>query len=248
LHLGHIINFTSSGCRGAMDLVSAVYYKKFSLFFIFGIFLLVAPTSPALAVFQQDDSGSQGLISIEAEHYHANTSAAGHDWSPNSTAGFSGDGAMEATPNSGLNIKDNYAPLNSPRMDYDINFVTTGTHYVWVLGLGTHTGNDSIHIGLDNAEVATSKAVEQFPGTDWIWSNQRRDPAVPGGHLPATLEITSTGVKTLNAWMREDGFIFDKIVITTDPAFVPTGTGPAESFQKGGASGAQANYIPIIVE
>jgi hypothetical protein len=29
--------------------------------------------------------------------------------------------------------------------------------------------------------------------------------------------------------MREDGFSADKIILTTDSAFTPTGTGPAES-------------------
>jgi hypothetical protein len=34
---------------------------------------------------------------------------------------------------------------------------------------------------------------------------------------------------TVSLWMREDGFSVDKLVLTTDAAYVPTGTGPAES-------------------
>jgi hypothetical protein len=33
--------------------------------------------------------------------------------------------------------------------------------------------------------------------------------------------------------MREDGLSIDKIILTTDSAFTPTGTGPAESAQVG---------------
>jgi hypothetical protein len=33
--------------------------------------------------------------------------------------------------------------------------------------------------------------------------------------------------------MREDGFIIDKIVMTTNPNYVPTGTGPVESRNNG---------------
>jgi len=33
--------------------------------------------------------------------------------------------------------------------------------------------------------------------------------------------------------MREDGFQVDKIILTTDEGFVPTGTGPAESQSSG---------------
>jgi len=45
----------------------------------------------------------------------------------------------------------------------------------------------------------------------------------------ATFNVSQTGIQTLNAWMREDGLTIDKIVLTTDPNFVPTGFGPAES-------------------
>src|SRR4030095_3925451 len=33
----------------------------------------------------------------------------------------------------------------------------------------------------------------------------------------------------VNVWMREDGFIIDKLVIATDSSFAPAGLGPAES-------------------
>ena len=45
----------------------------------------------------------------------------------------------------------------------------------------------------------------------------------------ATFGVTKTGVNTLNIWMREDGMRIDKIVLTTNPKYKPTGNGPAES-------------------
>jgi len=52
----------------------------------------------------QQDSGTDGLISIEAEHYDANVSQGGHDWTLVTTpTGFSGTGAMRATPNTNAN-------------------------------------------------------------------------------------------------------------------------------------------------
>jgi hypothetical protein len=45
----------------------------------------------------------------------------------------------------------------------------------------------------------------------------------------ATFDVASTGIHTVNAWMREDGFVFDKIVLTTNAGYTPTGDGPAES-------------------
>ncbi|MCP4408570.1 MAG: hypothetical protein GY807_12555, partial [Gammaproteobacteria bacterium] len=42
-------------------------------------------------------------------------------------------------------------------------------------------------------------------------------------------QIPSVGVHTINVWMREDGTVFDKLVLTTNAGFTPSGNGPAES-------------------
>jgi hypothetical protein len=36
-------------------------------------------------------------------------------------------------------------------------------------------------------------------------------------------------VHTINVWMREDGFVFDKLVLTTSATYTPTGSGPPSS-------------------
>ena len=59
----------------------------------------------------------------------------------------------------------------------------------------------------------------------------------------ATINVTSTGPHTLNVWMREDGLELDKIVLTTDINFTPTGTGPAE-----GTGGDPNNYLSFEVD
>ena len=45
----------------------------------------------------------------------------------------------------------------------------------------------------------------------------------------ATVNVPSPGLRRVSVWMREDGLVLDKIVLTTNAAFTPTGTGPAES-------------------
>ena len=44
-----------------------------------------------------------------------------------------------------------------------------------------------------------------------------------------TFEVDTVGIHTLNVYMREDGLVFDKILLTTNSTFAPTGHGPAES-------------------
>ena len=48
-----------------------------------------------------------------------------------------------------------------------------------------------------------------------------------------TIEVTSVGQHTLHAWMREDGFIVNKVVLTTSESYTPLGEGPAESLRGG---------------
>ena len=48
--------------------------------------------------------------------------------------GFSGTGAMRALPDTGnliINDPSNYL-TQCPRLDYKVNFIRSGTHYIWV--------------------------------------------------------------------------------------------------------------------
>ena len=128
---------------------------------------------------------------------------------------------MVANPNNGTIIKSNYA-ASSPRLDYEVNFTHSGTHYVWIRGIGQSTKDDSIHMGLDGQELSSSDEISSL-STSWTWSNQTMDGPV------ATIQVTTPGTHTINLWMREDGTIIDKIVLTVNPSYVPSGTGPTES-------------------
>jgi len=185
--------------------------------------LLTFASTASADVYLEDNSGGQGLVSIEAEDYHANVSQGGHDWQFTAPGGQSGAGALVAAPDNGANINTGYV-TNSPRLDYQIEFSQTGTHYVWILGKGPDGDGDSLHVGLDGVALASSDRISSF-AADWSWSNATMDGPV------ASFNVSSTGMHTVNVWMREDGFRFDKLVITTDPGYVPSGQGPAESPQ-----------------
>jgi hypothetical protein len=48
-------------------------------------------------------------------------------------------------------------------------------------------------------------------------------------NVDATINVPTTGLHRVSVWMREDGLILDKLLLTNNAAYVPTGTGPAES-------------------
>ena len=181
-------------------------------------------------VFQQDD-GSDGIVSIEAENYTLNNPQGSHEWTfVTSPGSYSGTGAMQATPDSGTTQDTDYA-ANSPRLDFQVEFVKTGIHYVWIRGAGDNAG-DSCHAGLDGQEISTCDRLNSF-STFYGWHKDTIDGP------DATINVSTAGIHTFNIWMREDGFVIDKIVLTSNITYSPVGTGPAESEQSepGGGGG-----------
>ena len=100
-------------------------------------------------------------------------------------------------------------------------FNEAGTYTVWLRGWGDSNGsgqNDSVHVGVNNNN-STAQVLENFSDS-WTWSKQKRG----GGSVEVT--IPSAGVHVINLWMREDGLILDKMVLTRDASFTPANTGP----------------------
>jgi hypothetical protein len=164
------------------------------------------------------DSGTQGLVSIEAEHYSENINAANKAWVELSDSNASGGVAMDSAPD------ENVAATGPVTMTYRVNFVKTGTHYFWVRGRayprsGDAGTADSVFGGLDG--VATG-SISGF-ATNYVWSR-----ALQAGGV-ATINVTTPGVHSVEVRMREDGFVCDKIVLTTDSGYTPSGAGPAEN-------------------
>ncbi|MBI3179144.1 MAG: hypothetical protein HYZ27_05750, partial [Deltaproteobacteria bacterium] len=195
------------------------------------ITVYVANTTP---VFQQDTSSSH-LVVIEAESAGENTAQGGHAWvNELSLTGFSGTHALRAMPADGaLNDTPGYAAL-SPRLDFLVSFAATGTHYVWVRGWAPSGAgdDDSLHVGLDGVETASADRMSAF-GQVWTWSNSTLDAGAV-----ATVDVTTPGLHRVNVWMREAGFAFDKILLTTDATYpAPLGNGPAESSKVGSGTG-----------
>jgi hypothetical protein len=114
----------------------------------------------------------------------------------------------------------------NPRLNYEVNFVKTGIHYVWVRGYSTSGTDDSCHVGLDDDETTADRIQAGGGNGPWVWSIDRRD-----NQGLAQVDVTSVGVHILHVRMREDGWRFDKIVLTTNPDYTPRDLGPDASWR-----------------
>jgi hypothetical protein len=88
-------------------------------------------------------AAATGFVFVEAEDYQTATSATStgtgaglHAWVPDSApSDYSGISALRSSPNIGANVSAANAPTQAPRLDYQLNFPTTGAatnYYVWV--------------------------------------------------------------------------------------------------------------------
>lgn len=168
---------------------------------------------------------SGGQVVMEAEHRTASLAgtgaAAGSTWQEVSGITGASGTVMQALPNSGIAIDTG---TYGPRLDFKIDFKTTGTYNIF-LHLPTLSGtDDSVNVGLDGALVNAN-----LGNTTGSWRWRTTSPATAG------LNITTPGVHTFHVWMREDGCIVDKIILTTNAAFSLAGAdlGPAESGTRG---------------
>ena len=145
-------------------------------------------------------------------------------------SGASGKTVMESSPNRGV-LRANIS--SSPRLDYKVNFPQAGKYSVWIRGVGDADGsgkrnsantngegsNDSVHVGI-NSKLSSGAAMDHFPRGKYNWSNDRRSTS-----SKSVIYVPSAGMHTVNVWMREDGFVIDKLIFSKGK-YNPSGLGP----------------------
>ena len=169
---------------------------------------------------------SGGEVVLEAEHYSSKTPGAGVlagiTWDDRTGDGSIGDGYVQALPDLGLTANDATLATESPCLNYQINFTTTGVYYFWIKGWGLDNGSDSIHYGLDGvpASTDTDKYAQLYQHGQFSWRAACGDMSKP------FVQVSTPGLYTFNIWMREDGARLDRIVLRknglNDPPESPT--------------------------
>jgi hypothetical protein len=150
----------------------------------------------------------RGITSILSINYDSITNSGTHSWEKiNLSTGF----ALRALPDIG-----NISLYNQgPSLTYNINFPGSGQYYVWARG-SARGQDDTIHVGIDSVSSIIS-----IPKTDNLeWSN-----ISPTG-VKSVISINDRNMYALTVSMREDGFILERILVTSLPDYVPLGVVP----------------------
>jgi hypothetical protein len=193
-----------------------------------------------------------GLVSVEAEHFVVQTETGKRQWyittatrmpdvSPdgdeNHADTASGSAYLEILPDTRRTHSDklisseNFSnePGKMAVLVYPVHFNTPGRYYVWVRAYSTGSEDNGLHVGLDGAWPESGRRLQWCQGKQsWWWeSKQRTQKEHCGEPYKIYLDIEQPGLHTIEFSMREDGFEFDKWLMTTDRDFArPAGPGP----------------------
>ncbi len=172
-------------------------------------------TSKNGAAFVQSTSG---LVAMDAFDYSATVSRSNHNWAEVRHLGID---AMEAIPDSRARIASGYTS-KSPLLRFNVNFKKTGTHYIW-LWASCQGSDNTFHVGLNGKASASSANIKVPLSKGWAWSSTTM------GGARARVNVTRTGQQTVEVYMREDGAILRRIVMTTQAGYTPSGAEAATS-------------------
>jgi len=228
-----------------------------------------APAQAPHTVFQE----TNGLVAVEAEHYFdqthtdtrafylttaTNTPDVTPDGDPPHVGGASGGAYLEILPDTRRTHGDklikgeNFSPEPGKMavLHYQVNFTTPGRYYVWVRAYSTGSEDNGLHVGIDGTWPESGQRLQWCTGKhSWHWeSKQRTNEQHCGEPYKIFLDVPTAGEHTIMFSMREDGFEFDKWLMTTEREFArPSGIGP-ESVIHSGEMPKAYPFVPAPVQ
>lgn len=202
-----------------------------------------------------------GLVAVEAEHFfrqtetdrrafYLTTSKSQPDVQPDGdeahVAGASGGAYLEILPDTRRTHGDklirgtNFSPEPGKMavVSYRVHFKNAGRYYVWVRAHSTGSEDNGLHVGLNGEWPASGQRLQWCEGKrTWRWESKQRTEAQHCGEAHKIfLDIPQPGTHVISFSMREDGFEFDRWLMTKDRDFKrPEGIGPAVKIHSGNA-------------
>ncbi|MHC4875624.1 MAG: DUF5060 domain-containing protein [Planctomycetota bacterium] len=218
---------------------------------------LSTPTASKDLVFAERD----GVLAVEAEHFFEQSLTSKRVWhltskgqqpdvtpdgDPTHVAGASGGAYLEILPDTrrthGDKLKAGENFSNEPGqigvLKYRVKIATPGRYYVWVRAYSTTTEDNGLHVGIDGEWPASGQRLQWCAGKNsWHWESKQRTAKEHCGVPHAIfLDIEEAGEHVVAFSMREDGFEFDKWLMTLDRDMpLPNGLGPKTQIAAGKA-------------
>ena len=196
-----------------------------------------------------------GVLVVEAEHFYNQTKSDIRKWyiidkkhknelsdsDESHASSASGGNYVECLPDTRtthddkLTASENFSNKAGEMaiLHYKVYITNPGKYYVWVRAYSTGTEDNGIHVGINGEWPESGQRLQWCEGkNEWTWESKQRTQEVHCGVDELIyLDIKAAGVHDIQFSMREDGFEFDKFVLTKSYE-KPKGTGPAEVIKK----------------
>ena len=235
-------------------------YALSLLFSVLGLTLCLFETNaqePPLSdwiVFEEID----GILSVEAEYFYKQTHDEQRKWYVTHKENLpnvgrdedtphifesSNNAYLEVLPDTRITHDDKLIPgenfSNEPGkmaiLYYKVAIEHPGRYYVWVRAFSAGGEDNGIHVGLDGTWPDSGQRMQWCEGKHkWHWESKQRTEAVHCGEpWKIYLDIETPGEHEIMFSLREDGFEFDKFILTKGTTFVPEGPGPRVTISNG---------------
>ena len=98
-----------------------------------------------------------------------------------------------------------------------------GRYFLWVRAYSTGTEDNGIHAGLDGMWPESGRRLQWCEGKGaWTWASKQRTATQHCGEQGKIwLDIPTAGSHEVHFSLREDGFRFDRFLLTLDSAYRP---------------------------
>jgi hypothetical protein len=193
-----------------------------------------------------------GMVVVEAEHYNSQALTKIRKWytidanSPQRHGNTTGSHFRSASAAAYLEILPDTRTNHDEKLIHGENFSNEpgklgvlhyyviidnpGKYFVWVRAYSTGTEDNGLHVGIDDQWVESGQRMQWCEDKNrWTWaSKQRTEQEHCGVERLIYLQIEKPGLHKISFSMREDGFEFDKWILSKDYQ-APENAGPQES-------------------
>jgi hypothetical protein len=190
-------------------------------------------------------TAKNGVIEVEAEDFQfSSKNGTEREWfvrSKNEKLSFenlekhydtaSGNAYVEALPDTRVTHADplikgeNFFPLPGfgGVVSYKVKITSPGKYYVWTKAYSSGPEDNGLHVGVNGTWPESGARIQLCAGKNkWTWTSAQR---VPKNHCGTPnsiyLEFKNRGTYIVSFSMREDGFEFDKFILTKNKNYQP---------------------------
>lgn len=187
---------------------------------------------------------AQSTVVVEAEHYTSQKKTEHRQWVRITDGAIAAEAVggtfIQALPDTrvthddklvrGVNFTNESGVIAV--LNYPVHFETPGRYYVWVRAHSTGKEDNGIHVGINDTWPDSGRKMQWCKGKGtWRWESMKRTQQNHCGEPHQIfIDVPTAGAHRVQFSMREDGFRFDRFLLTRDRDFErPTDSGPPAS-------------------